>query len=316
MITNILFILAYLIYLYVKKAYSMNAERLTSQPLFTASIIIPIVSFFCLGYIAWSGHSLRLDGEGMNNFLNISKLPIAVLSLAIPFGVIVNNIHRTIQTDKQIKEAESKNFMDRYYAHKKNTIENLQNIDLSELHIINKYSKLEFKNCHSTYKKFYPFASIKNNDFNADSAMIEKANNLFLQLNKLVNKTELNTITDYYYNLNQVEELLHSIHEHYEFKPLDFKEIFSSTIENEENLEFEFRTKFINEDNLKLSISTYLLAHYNIAELFELKITKEFKRDTNELVKYSISVEDRYPRWNTTDLIKGTYPRFKLKLVQ
>ncbi|EEN9676454.1 hypothetical protein G4023_002311, partial [Salmonella enterica subsp. enterica serovar Paratyphi A] len=112
---NILFVVVYMSYLFKIKAFKMNAEPLTHQPLFKAALTIPIISFFLLGFVAWNGHDFQIDTEGFNNFLNISKLPLAVLSLSIPLGVVVNNIHRTIQTDKQIKEAEKKNKVDFFY---------------------------------------------------------------------------------------------------------------------------------------------------------------------------------------------------------
>ncbi|RYA92637.1 hypothetical protein DD593_27175, partial [Enterobacter cloacae complex sp. 742-ADZ3-9B] len=179
------------------------------------------VSFILLGGIAWSGHSLQLDGEGMNNFLNISKLPFAALSLSIPFGVIVNNIHRTIQTDKQIKEAESKNSMDRFYAHRKNTIEILQNIELSTIFVVNDEVKLAFENSYSIYKSFYPHASIKSNDYSSPSKIIDNANKLFLQLNTHLSKTEFDTEEDYYQHLNYIEQCLYLIHMHYELKQIN-----------------------------------------------------------------------------------------------
>lgn len=44
---NILFVVVYMSYLFKIKAFKMNAEPLTHQPLFKAALTIPIISFFC-----------------------------------------------------------------------------------------------------------------------------------------------------------------------------------------------------------------------------------------------------------------------------
>ncbi|HDC4602448.1 TPA: hypothetical protein O8U20_003929 [Enterobacter cloacae] len=131
-ITSIIF---YLWRLYKTDAFSMNALPLTEQPLFKASILIPFFSFFAFGFISWADHFPQLDAEGLNNFINISKLPLALLSLSVPFGVVVNNVHRTIQTNAQINEAQIKNKNDLYYSHQKNTIEHIEKIHEENLPI-------------------------------------------------------------------------------------------------------------------------------------------------------------------------------------
>ncbi|EQA1638129.1 hypothetical protein O1F62_RS20965 [Enterobacter hormaechei] len=312
LIVNILFIVFYLLYLYKIKAFSMNAEPLTHQALFKAALVIPIVSFILLGGIAWSGHSLQLDGEGMNNFLNISKLPLAALSLSIPFGVIVNNIHRTIQTDKQIKEAESKNSMDRFYAHRKNTIEILQNTELTSIFVVNDEVKLAFENSYSIYKRFYPHASIKSNDYSSPSEIIDDANKLFIQLNTLLTKTEFDTEEDYYQHLNYIEECIYLIHMHYGLKQITPTKIFNLILVNDEGLTFEFRTLIKNQHCLKMNIASYWLVHLTVADLLEIEITKEVKQQLNVLIRYGINAEDKYSKWATSNLVNATIPSFRL----
>lgn len=118
----------YICRLIARNAFHMDSAPLTEQPLFTAALVIPFISFITFGFIAWAEYSPQLDGEGLNNFIEISKLPLAFLSLTVPFGVIINNIHRTIQTNTQIKEAQAKNKNDLYYSHQKNTIDHIEKI--------------------------------------------------------------------------------------------------------------------------------------------------------------------------------------------
>lgn len=62
---------------------------------------------------------MSLSSEGYSLFLEISKFPLIILASSVPLGAIVNNIHRTIQTEKQIDESGAKNRNDIYYGHVK-----------------------------------------------------------------------------------------------------------------------------------------------------------------------------------------------------
>lgn len=309
LLVNLFFLIFYLVYLIKVKAFTMNAEPLTHQPLFKAAIIIPIVSFFLLGGVAWTGHSLKLDEQGLNNFLNISKLPLAVLSLAIPFGVIVNNIHRTIQTDKQIKEAERKNNLDRFYAHRKNTIEILQNFELSTIFAVNDEIQLEFENSYSTYKKFYPQASINSSNYNSSELFIYGITNLFQQLNKLLTITEFETKLDYFKHLTSIEESIYQIHRLFGFKPVKVDRTFSYVFMDEENIPYEFRTYIRNEHCLKMNIAAYWLAYLSVSELLEADIPVDIKKELHGLIMYGINTEIKYATWATQNLVKARIPQ-------
>ncbi|WP_373330292.1 hypothetical protein [Cronobacter turicensis] len=124
----VIFIIFYIRHLKNNKAMQMNAEPLFSQKLFAAALMIPLVSFFTFGAIAWIGHRPQLDADGLNNFIEISKLPLAMLSMAVPLGVVVNNLHRTIQTSAQIYEAQRKNKNDLFYSHQKHTLEHISSL--------------------------------------------------------------------------------------------------------------------------------------------------------------------------------------------
>lgn len=117
-----LYVLYICVELYIcisKKCFYMDARPLTKQYLFKQSIRIPLVSSLYFGIFSWLGHSPQFDSDGFNNFITISKLPIALLSLSIPFVAVVANIHRTVQTNLQIEEAKQKNLSDSHYSHLK-----------------------------------------------------------------------------------------------------------------------------------------------------------------------------------------------------
>lgn len=109
------------------KYFEMNEKPLTSQTLFWLAIIIPFASFCYFGYFSWHGKPFLFNAEGFERFIKISALPLGLLSLSIPFVSVVNNVHRTIQTSKQIDSSEFKNNIDLFYAHQKNFIESIKN---------------------------------------------------------------------------------------------------------------------------------------------------------------------------------------------
>ncbi|EPG6064454.1 hypothetical protein [Proteus mirabilis] len=153
----------------LRKLLTMDAKPLTSQTLFWLSIIIPIFSFLYFGLFSWRGCIFRVDADGFKKFIEISTLPLGLLSLSIPFTSVVNNIHRTIQTNKQIESSEIKNNIDIYYSHKKNLREGIDSLLVKELMI-----NLDFNNenertvtikriiYNSTLKYFSGMPSIEN----------------------------------------------------------------------------------------------------------------------------------------------------------
>ncbi|WP_261991492.1 hypothetical protein [Pseudomonas sp. SC3(2021)] len=116
--------------LWYRKWYVIDHSSLLRQGFFWWAIIVPVLSFFYFGCFAWSGYSVSLDSEGFNEFVSISKLPMGLLSLSIPFVAIVVGVHRSIQTREQIEATtnqiaitKKKNSLDEYYAREKNFLD-------------------------------------------------------------------------------------------------------------------------------------------------------------------------------------------------
>jgi len=104
----------------LKVTLSLHEDRgLAEQGLLWVSISTPILYFFFLGAISWSGHSISLTTDGLKLFWSISALPLGVLSLALPLSVLVSRLHATKQTAKQIKITQQKNNVDLFYSHRK-----------------------------------------------------------------------------------------------------------------------------------------------------------------------------------------------------
>lgn len=287
----------------------MNAEPLTHQPLFKAALVIPIVSFLLLGLIVWMGHSIQIDAEGFNNFLTISKLPLAALSLCIPFGVVVNNIHRTIQTDKQIKEAEKKNTIDGFYSHRKNTIEIIENMEFSKAYFLGTKFQLEFRNSYSCYKAFYPHASQSSVNLTPSQKFIVELGNLWVQMASLISKPKWEGELHYYTHLNKIEYCLSQIHMAYLLKDIGNDKILAKKFTTSEGTSYEFRTLFASEKDFKFTLSTYWHAYLTLMELLEHTYTTDFKDKTWQMVDYILSTEERFITWGSYSTINATIPQ-------
>ena len=80
---------------------------LSGQALFWVSIFVPFVLFLCLGWFSWAGCSFELSSNSFTNFITVSKLPISILALSLPFGLTVTRMHGTKQTAQQMRQSES-----------------------------------------------------------------------------------------------------------------------------------------------------------------------------------------------------------------
>lgn len=138
--------------------FRLDDRDLFSQPLFLISILLPVYYFLMMGAWAWKGCSLDLSAGGFQTFLEVSKLPLLFLASSIPLAAIVNNVHRTIQTEKQIREAERKNLFDTYYGHLKFMVEQFEGVEGKELEYVFEFESNgpEEKEVKSQIKVHFP----------------------------------------------------------------------------------------------------------------------------------------------------------------
>lgn len=115
------------------KWFKLNEHNLFNQPLFIISILLPLYYSFMFGLWVWKDQHISLSPSGYLNFITESKLPLLILALSVPLASIINNIHRTIQTEKQIYESEKKNNFDISINHIKYHTELFQKIEVKEI---------------------------------------------------------------------------------------------------------------------------------------------------------------------------------------
>lgn len=105
---------------FLKYTMTLHTEKgLSEQGLLWLSILTPISYFFFIGWFAWKDHLPQLDEAGLKTFMDISTLPLAILSLSLALAILVSSLHATKQTAEQIKTTKQKNNIDLYHFHRK-----------------------------------------------------------------------------------------------------------------------------------------------------------------------------------------------------
>lgn len=132
--------------------FILNSDSLHKQWLFRLAVVFPLVS--SLYFIVWLGapYPFRFDAYGYNAFLEINKFSLGILALSPILGVFVVYTHRSLQTEKQIKtaetqleEAQNKNKSDIYYLKRKFINEQLLSITTTNNEKINRPTSLYLK---------------------------------------------------------------------------------------------------------------------------------------------------------------------------
>lgn len=203
------------------KRFKLNHKSLLEQPLFWASIALPLSISIFLGLFVWIDkiHSFEITSHGYYRFLEISKLPLLVLAASVPLASIVNNLHRTIQTEKQIMESERKNKTDTYYSHikfqtdyfkslpERVLTENIQNPSTKENITHSKTIKITYP--LSLYQKLYPKSNpIYGVEYEVNREQTKKILQTWNNINKYLAEIEKNEMHINHARLNDIGLLL------------------------------------------------------------------------------------------------------------
>ncbi|MBA6043734.1 hypothetical protein [Pseudomonas lactis] len=96
-----------------------TSQGLAHQGLLWLSISTPVAIAVSLGLWVWPKYSFELSPAGFKNFIDISILPLAIMSLSLPLSGLIAKFHSTQQTAKQIEVVSFKNNLDAFYTHRK-----------------------------------------------------------------------------------------------------------------------------------------------------------------------------------------------------
>ncbi|EJM2215550.1 hypothetical protein NN660_002586 [Escherichia fergusonii] len=277
-----LLIIIYLIYIYLelylcvsKKGFDMDERPLTSQYLFKQSLRIPVFSAIYFGIFSWLGHSPQFDSDGFNNFIAISKLPIALLSLSIPFVAVVANIHRTVQTNRQIEETKQKNLSDSHYSHLKFVTDYFTNLPSKIVKRDRYYNTKEV--CYKInypihlYRYIFKHSSPENGrPKNTDKEYIQEVNNHWIGILKKLEKINSpNRGSQLHEVLIRQMQYLHSIEKHLSklnrmlcLTPIELNE--HATLHSKG---YEITTNFMSSTELGDTIETYFKFTIDILDI-------------------------------------------------
>lgn len=93
--------------------------RQTSE--FKASLLFPICSYLALSGLIWLNDgqlwAWQLDSEGFRNYLELYRLPLGVLAMAVPLVAVVSSNHRSTQAAANLQAQQRQNAFSNYYSH-------------------------------------------------------------------------------------------------------------------------------------------------------------------------------------------------------
>jgi hypothetical protein len=294
----------YAIYLFIeyktlkrRSGFSMNEKPLSEQLLFRAAIRVPLISFIFFGFFAWCGHPPNFTSKGFSNFIERGKLPLGLLSLSIPFLAVINNIHRTIQTDAQIKEAKKKNLSDLFYSHQKNTIEYFSTHIQYTLKAGNPRQNtheerfIKVKHTYKLYQKLFPQSSPIDNNFTLSKEYINSIKSTWIKINILLDKKNYKDIpgekrnykTRQAKNIHSLELCIRKLSRKLFLDEIKFKYTFQ--IYNHKN--FTLHTGIQSENDLRNIIKCFWVLTNDIFLIGNEVILK--KSDYTNIDKYLVS---------------------------
>lgn len=145
--------------------FRLNEDSLSRQPVFWMGTIIPVFIAAGFEYEILVQNNVVLTIGNIDEIFDHSKVPLYISAIAPTLGVFISNIHRTIQTKKQIETTERKNVADSYYAHHKHITDGFNNLALAEQ--ANAKVKVLQENPFtilrpgSLYKKIFPLSNVR-----------------------------------------------------------------------------------------------------------------------------------------------------------
>ncbi|WP_414159897.1 hypothetical protein ACMGG8_15750 [Pseudomonas sp. BNK-45] len=107
----------------IKSIFKLDSSKgLIGQGLLWLSIFIPLFLALSLGFWVWPNYQVDLSLEGYRKFIEVSLLPLGMMSISLPLTGLVARFHSTQQTARQIEVVSAKNNLDAFYSHRKEMI--------------------------------------------------------------------------------------------------------------------------------------------------------------------------------------------------
>lgn len=281
--------------------YKLTPKPLYKHSFFWASILLPITIFFILAFFDVTNGRVA-SKNGINHY-EISTFTFSVLALIIPIVSIIASIHRSIQTDEQIRVTEKKNESDKYYAHQKYIVEAFNSLNkhevISSSNGKNNNRTISVSNPHKLYRQAFKNASPDNANLTINK-FIEEGFTLFWQWtnNALCEVKRANSPQASANFIHQVEGRLVGLSRH-----LGVSRPFGPYSANIQYKGIDITTSFLNEDDFIRTMHCYIEVTSEICDI--LNINLEFGKICIDVMNYiygNVSILECY-NTNYTSLI-------------
>lgn len=254
--------------------YLLDEKNLSKQWLFWVALITPVIFSFVTGALIWGDYKLAFTPKAYAEFLSINRLPLLLLGTTIPLVAIIVYIHRTIQTEKQIKLTEIKNSADSYYSHSKHIIDNINTLP-KETIIYETKNGIFFKEelsvlqPHSFYKHIFSNSSITNGfSPTINPSFYNSIHNAFNEISKALllaenNQDDKDVLLDC---LSQIESYCMILGLEYRTNYSPDSHVFSV-----DGMHRILNISFSNEKQLKQKLSYFYNTTISLADLFDFE---------------------------------------------
>ncbi|EMJ7519403.1 hypothetical protein RGL88_000903 [Providencia rettgeri] len=171
----------------LKRLVNLNEESLAKQPIFWIGIIIPFIAAFWLEYQIILLNPELLSFDRLEDFFKASSSSLYISALIPTLGVIISNIHKSIQTEKQIYQSEIKGRIDSFNAHYKFITDRIDEIQENDIGYAEKNSLFIKSNLIIVYRAAFPNSTLENgyNGEPTSQSYIKRIINIIEELTKI-----------------------------------------------------------------------------------------------------------------------------------
>lgn len=280
----------YLIITIIMGWYKLTPKPLYKHPFFWVSTTIPIIIFSLLAFFdIKNGETISKSGPF---HYEISTFTFSTLALILPIVSIIASIHRSIQTDEQIRVTENKNESDKYYAHQKYIVESLNSLNKQEI-ISSANGKdnnrsIYVSNPHKLYRQAFTQASPANADLALSPNIKEALTSFWEWLNREFTNRKYEKLS---YNsakfIYETEGRLIGLARH-----LGVSRPFGSYSANIAFGDYNLTTSFVDENDFARTIYCYNEVTSDICDILGIEI--DFGKICPDIMNY-IYGSEKFP---------------------
>ncbi|AWS50639.1 hypothetical protein [Providencia rettgeri] len=133
---------------------NLNEANLAKQPIFWIGIIVPLLVAGWVEYHIILLNPDLLSFEKLDDFFKASSSAIYISALTPTLGILISNIHKSIQVSVELKSSDNNNKVNLFFKHRDWFVD--------EINKINKKNKvIKIRNPLMLYKRLYPYSNYR-----------------------------------------------------------------------------------------------------------------------------------------------------------